>query len=145
MKHLSQRTLYSIDKLSPQEGKYTHSGLLFQEFGQIIQVPLAKGLEGFPWGSNSRTSFLEKKFLPPISPSSCPHSGSSTREQGLISFRGQWIKLLGKILKTLHLTLPSFPHSFKTKADREVCADPKQKWVQTSIKLLDQKSRTPKP
>ncbi|ELR53574.1 C-C motif chemokine 8, partial [Bos mutus] len=34
---------------------------------------------------------------------------------------------------------------FKTKADRDVCADPKQKWVQTSIKLLDQKSRTPKP
>lgn len=144
MKHLSQRTLYSIDKQPTRRKIYTLRAPLLG-LGQIIRVPLAKGLEGFPCGSNSRTSFLEKNFLPPISPSSCPHSDSSTREPGLINFRGQWIKLLGKILKTLHLTLPSFPHSFKTKADKEVCADPKQKWVQNSIKLLDQKSRKPKP
>lgn len=99
--------------------------------------------EGFPWSSSNRTSFLEQRPLPPFSPSSCSHPGSSPREQGLIMSRGQWAKLLGKILKTLDLTVPSFPHSFKTKADKEVCADPKQKWVQNSIKLLDRKPPSP--
>ncbi|XP_057572077.1 C-C motif chemokine 8 isoform X2 [Hippopotamus amphibius kiboko] len=54
-------------------------------------------------------------------------------------------KKLDGYMRITNTQCPQEAVIFKTKADKMVCADPKQKWVQNSIKLLDQKSQALKP
>ncbi|KAM5308995.1 C-C motif chemokine 8-like [Glossophaga mutica] len=55
------------------------------------------------------------------------------------------LRNLKNYTRVTNIQCPQEAVIFLSKRDKEVCADPKDKWVQDSIKYLDGKSQAPKP
>uniref|UniRef100_A0A673V5W7 C-C motif chemokine ligand 8 n=1 Tax=Suricata suricatta TaxID=37032 RepID=A0A673V5W7_SURSU len=80
-----------------------------------------------------------------FSPQVLAQPGKAFSSQGaILTILGIPMQRLESYTKITNSPCPQEAVIFKTKTSKELCADPKLKWVQDLMKRLDQKSQTQK-